>query len=71
MKSFAKGSKTCKVSSTVEGWRKVSTTNKAGKLSEREKAQFEKARFSEEQVKRSSFVLGGNIRRSGNEPDFG
>lgn len=45
-----------------EGWRKATTSREEGKLSEQEEAQFEKARFAEDQVRKSSFLLGGQIR---------
>ncbi|MDP3260343.1 MAG: hypothetical protein Q8M34_07135 [Thermodesulfovibrionales bacterium] len=51
-------------SSIVEGWNAVIKKYHAGKLNEQEKAQFDRARFSEEQAKKNSFVLGGQINRS-------
>jgi hypothetical protein len=47
-----------KEASIVEGWARISSEYKFGKLSEQEKAQFERAQFAEEQAKKKSFVLG-------------
>lgn len=48
----------------VAGWNTILKKYNAGKLNEQEKAQFDRARFSEEQAKKNSFVLGGQINRS-------
>lgn len=49
--------------SIVEGWKRISQEYRAGELNEQEKAQFEKARFADEQTQRKSFTLGGQINR--------
>ncbi len=50
--------------SIVEGWTTVITKEyRVGELNDREKAQFDRARFSDEQASRNSFVLGGEINR--------
>jgi hypothetical protein len=48
----------------VEGWERISQEYRAGELNEQEKAQFEKARFADEQTQRRSFTLGGQINRN-------
>jgi hypothetical protein len=45
----------------LKSWEVITKLESAGKLDEAESAQFEKARFTEEQVKKTSFVLGGQI----------
>ncbi len=51
-------------SSIVEGWNAVIKKYPIEKLNEQEKAQFDRARFSEEQAKKKSFILGGQINRN-------
>lgn len=43
--------------SIIKGWTRISEYRFGG-LSEEERAQFEKARFAEEQARRTKFVLG-------------
>ena len=50
-----------KEESIVEGWLRVSKDYRFGGLTEQEKAQFEKARFAEEQAKKTHFILGEPI----------
>ena len=45
----------------VEGWIQISKEYTSGKLNDEEKAQIDRARFADEQAKKSSFVLGGPI----------
>jgi len=50
--------------SIVESWSAViSKEYRAGELNDREKAQFDRARFSDEQANKNTFVLGGEINR--------
>ena len=44
--------------SFAEGLKKIAGRKLIGKLSDEEKAQFERNRFAEEESKRKSFVLG-------------
>ena len=53
-----------KINSIVDGWTRLAKQKPIGKLNEQEKTQFDKARFAEEQVKSSTFVLGGQINRN-------
>lgn len=53
-----------KETSIVEAWSTVSKEYRSGELNEQEKAQFDRAKFSDEQAQKSSFVLGGQINRS-------
>jgi len=47
----------------ISGWNKLTKRRLLVQLKDQEKAQFDKASFAEEQVKKSKFVLGGQINR--------
>lgn len=56
---MANGDHNVKNVSFAEGLRQVAMSGgMAGKLTDREKAKFERARLAEEESKRSSFTLG-------------
>lgn len=48
-------------SSVYNGWVTASKNFSPGKLQEQEQAQFERAKFHEEQSKLFNFVLGGKV----------
>ena len=50
--------------SIIEGLTRILEKKPIGKLTDQEKVQFDKARFAEEQAKKTSFILGGCINRS-------
>lgn len=64
MKGGAKIAKQKKKKSNAEGLIRIFKKNLIGKLTEQEKAQFDRARFADEQAKKNSFILGGHINRS-------
>lgn len=45
----------------LKSWEIITKEKPFVKLDENESAQFEKARFTEEQVRKTSFVLGGQV----------
>ena len=49
--------------SILEKWERISKEYVGGELNEQEKAQFDRARFAEEQARNKSFVLGGHINQ--------
>lgn len=58
---LAKGMQDVKDVSFAEGLRRIAGSVLFDKLSDQEKAQFERARFAEEESKKRSFVLGRQI----------
>jgi hypothetical protein len=48
----------------MEGWARFSREYTPGGLNEQEEAQFARARFAEEQAKKTGFVLGGPLKIS-------
>jgi len=63
-KKVAKQVQEKKKVSFAEGLRQIAGDNLIGKLSEAEKAHFERVRSAQEQAKKISFVLGEQINRS-------
>lgn len=47
----------------IEGWARISTEYRPRELSEEEKGKFQRARFLEEQEKKTKFILGEPLFR--------
>ena len=50
--------------SILKEWRKLEGKSCIGKISEEDKLAFERAKFSEKQAKKISFILGEPIKNS-------